>query len=120
MQSVAIKACTKCGEDKSLSEYHAHKDTRDGKQSWCKECQRIHHKAVRYGLTYDEVRRREAGTCDACGSAFTSTRDCHFDHDHVTGVTRGTLCQGCNIALGAAGDSADRLMALAVYSLSWQ
>jgi hypothetical protein len=37
------------------------------------------------------------------------------DHDHITKQFRGVLCWPCNVALGHAGDSADRLRALAAY-----
>lgn len=33
-----MKTCTKCGEIKSLTEFHAKKAARDGKASSCKEC----------------------------------------------------------------------------------
>ena len=38
-----------------------------------------------------------------------------IDHDHKTGVVRGILCHDCNLALGHAKDSPDRLIALAAY-----
>jgi hypothetical protein len=119
MQTLA-KACTRCGLDKPLGDYHSNATASDGRQSWCKDCTRLHHKAVRYDLTHDEVRRREAGVCDACGSEFASTRDCHIDHDHETEATRGTLCGGCNKALGMVGDDPDRLLALVAYLMTWE
>lgn len=45
MKSVPMashKICTKCGEDKLLSEYCKHKITRDGLKHWCKDCSRQH------------------------------------------------------------------------------
>lgn len=38
-----------------------------------------------------------------------------IDHDHVTGFRRGILCNACNLALGYARDSVDRLQALINY-----
>jgi Recombination endonuclease VII len=39
----------------------------------------------------------------------------HFDHDHVTGKPRGWTCRNCNVILGLAKDSVDRLLDLAEY-----
>lgn len=36
--SLALKRCSKCGEDKSLEEFYPHKLTKDRKQSCCKVC----------------------------------------------------------------------------------
>lgn len=80
----------------------------------------MHHKAVRYDLSHDEVRAMEAGVCDACGAGFTSTRDAHVDHDHESGAVRGSLCGGCNKALGMLKDDPDRIVALLAYALSWE
>jgi hypothetical protein len=33
----------------------------------------------------------------------------HLDHCHITGVFRGWLCYGCNLGLGALGDTAESL-----------
>lgn len=35
-----MKACTKCGETKPLTEFYSHKLTKDGLSVWCKECHR--------------------------------------------------------------------------------
>lgn len=34
------KSCTRCGVTRPLSEYHNSKSSKDGRQSWCKVCQR--------------------------------------------------------------------------------
>jgi hypothetical protein len=39
----------------------------------------------------------------------------HVDHDHATGLVRGILCHGCNVALGMLGDSSLRLDGLKEY-----
>ncbi len=33
-------ACTKCGVEKDVGEFGAHKGKINGRQSWCKECKR--------------------------------------------------------------------------------
>lgn len=121
----ATKACTKCGTADTT--FHANKTARDGLQSWCDglqswcvDCCRVHHRVVRYGLTPERVRELEAGGCASCGSAFTSTRDCHFDHDHITGEFRDALCNGCNTALGLLQEDPERITALLAYALTWE
>lgn len=52
--------------------------------------------------------------CDACGIPFLSKK-AHLDHDHKTGRFRGWLCPNCNLALGHANDSRDRLQLLINY-----
>ena len=58
--------------------------------------------------------RTRPTVCEVCGSAPT-TRGLHFDHDHKTGLFRGWLCHGCNIALGSAKDKPEILRKLAEY-----
>lgn len=43
------------------------------------------------------------------------TRRLAIDHDHATGATRGLLCTQCNMMLGNAADSPERLEAGAAY-----
>ena len=38
-----------------------------------------------------------------------------IDHCHRTGIFRGLLCSGCNLALGATKDEPDTLRKLAEY-----
>lgn len=35
------KSCSKCGQNKEINCFHAHKQSKDGKKSWCKDCMKI-------------------------------------------------------------------------------
>lgn len=39
-----LKRCSKCGEIKSVIEFHERKNNKDGKRYWCKECTAIQRK----------------------------------------------------------------------------
>lgn len=54
----------------------------------------------RYGLTKEEFESLPK-YCEVCGS---TERLC-VDHDHKTGIVRGTLCSRCNAALGMLKDN---------------
>lgn len=41
------KRCSKCGEEKPLSDFHRHKTGRDGLRSECKTCESARHKRYR-------------------------------------------------------------------------
>jgi hypothetical protein len=74
----------------------------------------------KYGLTierYDQLVEQQAGRCKICGTTATDrrTKRLHIDHDHVTGDVRGLLCGACNLGLGKAGDSPERLFAMGGY-----
>jgi recombination endonuclease VII len=69
-------------------------------------------RAARYGLTTDELAALLDGqVCAVCAAG----KNLHIDHCHDSGEIRGILCGGCNSAAGHAGDSADRLRAIARY-----
>lgn len=58
--------------------------------------------ALLLGIDPDVVLRHyeEVGNvCDACG-ATPADRRVSVDHDHLTGLFRGFLCNRCNLALG--------------------
>lgn len=79
--------------------------------------QRRHKLKVKYGLTLeavDEMLARQGKACAACRTPFDSTGPV-VDHDHQTGRVRGLLCRNCNLALGHAADSPERLRALLNY-----
>src|SRR6185436_5316681 len=59
----------------------------------------------RRGVTNASGERR-TGPCDLCGRHIDGL---HQDHDHVTGMARGWLCNGCNLGLGQLGDTVENL-----------
>ena len=72
-----------------------------------------------YGVTLAQYRGmlvNQDRKCGACGLEWEGwERNFSVDHDHVTGHVRGLLCQPCNLALGHAGDSQERLLQLVDY-----
>ena len=74
----------------------------------------------KYGLKdYDALLAAQGGGCAVCGSVLPQKgrKRPHVDHDHETGEVRGILCHNCNRALGAVGDSVERLDQLKRYIL---
>ena len=75
----------------------------------------------KYGITSKDVARmleEQDGRCAACQVELKrgTCQSClTVDHCHKTNRVRGLLCHACNKALGHAGDSPDRLRALAEY-----
>ncbi len=74
-----------------------------------------------YGLLppqYLWLRQQRPGLCWGCNEPF-STADYLLrpvlDHDHETGGVRGLVHERCNAALSRAGDSPQKLRALAAY-----
>ena len=120
-----LKRCTKCGEEKPLSNFHNERRSSDGVTARCKPCTsnygkawrqakgNNYHRTQRYGITpdeYVEMLEEQLHTCACCGSS-NPKRKAGFviDHDHATGQIRGLLCHSCNIGIGQLGDSIDGL-----------
>jgi hypothetical protein len=53
------KVCTKCNEEKPLSEFYAHKKSKDGYAWWCKGCYRARYAADPEGCNAATLRWRE-------------------------------------------------------------
>lgn len=75
-----------------------------------------------YGWTledYDRAFVAQNGKCAICKNPPRNTnsknKHLHVDHDHLTGVVRGLLCDHCNRMLGLALDSAETLRNAATY-----
>lgn len=73
-------------------------------------------KLKKYGITVEDYRSMlasQSGVCAICGGPPTGNhsqnRPYHVDHDHLTGKVRGLLCTNCNILIGQAKESPERL-----------
>lgn len=115
-----MKKCIKCGQNKAVSDYYAHK-TKDGLQGTCKECvkakQRLwnknnkdkkHYQEVknRYGITQEEYFKKlefQQHKCPICEQKLEGRP--HVDHCHATGIVRDLLCRCCNLLLGYSKDN---------------
>jgi len=65
-----------------------------------------------YGLSieqFDALLTSQSGKCAICKRLFINLRN-EIDHDHVTGLVRGILCQKCNTLLGMSNDSPEILL----------
>lgn len=79
-----------------------------------RELDRIRFK--KYGITGEEYRliiEKQGVKCPICNRDITKNPS--VDHDHVTGKIRGLICNNCNLSIGNAEDSPDRLRAMADY-----
>lgn len=127
-----MKACSKCGEVKRLSDFSPAKQCADGYRPECKPChnaiEKARPKAHRrsstaeykrdermrrlFGITLDDFEAMlaaQGGVCAICHEACDwKRRDKQplvVDHDHATGRVRGLLCHACNGLLGWARDN---------------
>ena len=125
--SPEVRTCRKCDEAKSIEDFYVIK----GKPEWtCKTCKialsvawraanrtrarAVHHRSVtkkRLGITDEQYDAAYTDHCAACGSTYQLC----VDHNHATGIVRGTLCRTCNLAVGWTKDDPARLRALADY-----
>ena len=79
-----------------------------------KELDRVRFK--KYGITGEEYRtilEKQGIKCPICSKDIT--RNLSVDHNHTTGKIRGFICNKCNLSIGNAEDSPDRLRAMADY-----
>jgi len=106
-----MKKCTDCHRVLPVSEFNKHMSTIHPK---CRSCWSLYGRALRYGLTRDEVLDLIGRPCDACGSNADGEKMA-IDHDHETGKVRGLLCNSCNVALGMLNEDPARLHALLAY-----
>lgn len=126
------RACWTCQEVKAAEEFHRHQG---GRRRHCKECMRAQHRAryratngkdrvfdqsLRrlYGITleqYNQMLAGQEGRCGLCGDEPATTRRMHVDHDHQTGQIRALLCHHCNLLIGNAKESVDRLRLAIAY-----
>ncbi len=143
LSPLGYKRCSKCKADKPKeSAFSKGNRTKDGCQSWCKECYRdwaetcgpsneskarqaSRQRTKLYGITEERfaaLSQAQGGRCSICRKLpeEVSARGCLVvDHDHRTGAVRGLLCHKCNSGIGFLNDS-PQLLAAAISYLGTQ
>ena len=79
---------------------------------------RTHYYRFYFNLSLDDVetiKQFQRSLCAICGRLLTKA---NIDHDHASGLIRGALCWNCNVMLGRARDSIDRLQKAIAYLTS--
>jgi hypothetical protein len=130
------KNCSKCNEEKELSEFNKSKNGKFQKRADCKICQRkaavIRNKITydskvkwkrtikdNFNLTiedYNNMFENQNGCCLICKRHQTDFKKrLAVDHCHESGKIRGLLCSSCNTALGLFKDSVDSLTSAIEY-----
>ena len=83
------------------------------------EVQKERSRRHKHGITseqFDFMLMIQDYKCAACRTTKPKGKgNWHIDHCHETGHIRGLLCHYCNVALGNANDSIDRLQSLINY-----
>lgn len=111
------KRCATCGDVKALTEFHRHCKMKGGRRNECSDCRRFTRRIARYGVQADDpVLRSTACQNEGCKEPLYWDKGTHIDHCHKTGEVRGVLCMRCNLSLGNAGDSPEKLRGLADYA----
>ena len=118
-----MKKCTKWGEQKPLSEFHKHKNSKDGVTRMCAKCstnqsrdwyrKNPHVKKNanllrEYGISleqFENMKAKQHGKCAICQNEFKDSVDTCVDHNHTTGQVRELLCNHCNRAIGLFKES---------------
>lgn len=132
---MATKTCFQCGAEKDIEEFGQRAISLDGHDGTCKECKRVYRKKHyqgqeekkriwflrrNYDITieqYESMLVAQGGVCAICRQPETH-RDWRsgkvmwlaVDHDHLTGVIRGLLCNRCNSAIGYLDEQPERLV----------
>lgn len=138
---MTMKSCTKCGDEKSLKEFHKDKRAKSGLQSQCKECTkewyrspvgkislRKAHLKQQYSITldeYDELLEKQEHCCAICGihssmANLGGGNHLAVDHNHDTGQIRGLLCATCNTGIGKFKESVATLQSAINYIQLWR
>jgi hypothetical protein len=120
-----IKRCSRCKEDKPVTEFHRMNNRGDGFQNNCKKCNtkqkstwiQQNRDKVKWNALWNRHRlrredleqllREQGDRCAICSDPIT-VDTLHIDHDHACcpdgksceDCRRGLLCQGCNLRVG--------------------
>lgn len=123
------KRCSKCKQEKPLSQFNKSRHSKTGLVSQCTPCRskaakEYRHKnphKVKQDITriwkyhgvenftiedYNLLFQQQKGCCKICGRHQKDMKKrLHLDHCHKTGKVRGLLCSHCNSVLGFALDN---------------
>ena len=139
-----MKQCTKCGEQKPLSEFTKHKSGKNGIRAQCKLCLSLTYLAQfgiytkkpkrteeetknlyksrafkrKYGISKEDfyvLKFKQNNKCAICQNKLENDKKSHMDHCHNSGKLRGVLCVACNLGLGMFKDSLPILKSAAKY-----
>jgi len=124
------KKCSKCKEEKELSEFNKRMSAKDGINHYCRSCTSIMKKSTynynksrnirilhSYKLSVDELENLyilQNGKCKICNIEYPSISKhggLYIDHCHKTKKVRGLLCSKCNMILGFSNDDVSILKA---------
>jgi hypothetical protein len=104
-------SCSICKIEQPIDNFNLDRSKPKGYRSECKSCKKEYRKSYyqnnkdkykayhyknTYGISFDEYQTIISNGCEVCGSLDNLV----VDHDHDTGLVRGCLCNGCNIAEG--------------------
>ena len=93
------KTCKVCNEEKSLLDFYAHPNTKDGHFDVCKTCYSERENLKnRLKLGFESLK---PNFCECCGKE----SKLQLDHCHQTKLFRGFVCRSCNQKLGHYGDN---------------
>ena len=125
-----IKKCSKCGEDKKLTEFSGNTSGTDAfdrsgyrlRRPECSECT----KKVSQGKIAAKIiaktnnisyKAPEGTTCAICKKLPVKGNELVFDHCHKTEKFRGYCCNSCNRSMGVLGDDVEGMMNVINYLL---
>jgi hypothetical protein len=115
------KICRVCGEEKSVDDFYWTSASHQKLENRCKKCQHQASEPSRikrlYNIStveYEELFRKQNGRCAIC-RVDPGDRKLNIDHDHVTGETRGLLCNDCNHGICKFDDNSALLRIAALY-----
>lgn len=98
----------------------------------CKPCEypkrEIQRRLREYGMTaeqYEQLKMQQGNLCAICNQPETvvrlgAVRPLAVDHNHLTRISRGLLCQRCNVILGLVNEDPARLELAAKYLRQWE
>src|SRR5262245_36485407 len=92
-----MKRCARRGCIKPLSEFNNCQDSKDGKQSYCRDCQSSYQLKYKYDISqeaFDAMYHAQAGLCFLCHKTCEQYTKLSVDYCAILGV-RKLLCMRC-------------------------